>query len=165
MSELTHMDSNGDARMVDVGNKEASERRAVAEGRIRLNQAAFEALERGELKKGDALATARIAGIMAGKRTSELVPLCHPIALSHLDLNLTLEPGQAAVRCSAEAATTERTGVEMEALTAVQIALLTVYDMCKALDRGMVIEDVTLVAKAGGKSGDYERDQATDTNR
>jgi cyclic pyranopterin phosphate synthase len=158
LSELTHLDNNGEARMVDVGEKTASERRAVAEGRIRLNQTAFDALNRGELKKGDALATARIAGIMAGKRTSELVPLCHPIALTHLELHLTLEPANQAVRCTAEAATTERTGVEMEALTGVQIALLTVYDMCKSLDRAMRIEDVALVAKSGGQSGDYQRD-------
>lgn len=163
MSELTHLDSNGEARMVDVGEKAATQRRAVAEGRIRLNQAAYDAVERGELKKGDALATARIAGIMAGKRTAELVPLCHPIALSHLDLHLTPEADNRAVHCRAEAATTERTGVEMEALTAVQIALLTVYDMCKSLDRAMRIEDVALVAKSGGQSGDYQRPEAPNT--
>ena len=157
MSDLTHLDATGEARMVDVGAKGVSERRAVAEGRIQLNEDAFRAVEAGELKKGDALATARIAGIMGGKRTSELVPLCHPLPLSHLEVHLTLESPPSTIRCTAEAATTGQTGVEMEALSAVQVALLTVYDMCKALDRGMTIYDVALVAKSGGQSGDYQR--------
>ena len=159
-SDLTHLNERGEAHMVDVGAKAASERRATAEGRIRLNGEAFEALQAGELKKGDALATARIAGIMASKRTSELVPLCHPIALTHLEVQLILEPARKTVRCTAEAATSERTGVEMEALTAVQIALLTVYDMAKSHDRAMTIENIALIAKSGGRSGDYQR--ATD---
>jgi len=157
VSDLTHLDATGEARMVDVGAKGVSERRAVAEGRIQLNEDAFRAVEAGELKKGDALATARIAGIMGGKRTSELVPLCHPLPLSHLEVHLTLESPTSTIRCTAEAATTGQTGVEMEALSAVQVALLTVYDMCKALDRGMTIYDVALVAKSGGQSGDYQR--------
>lgn len=163
MSDLTHLDANGEARMVDVGAKPVNERRAVAEGRIHLNEAAFQAVEAGELKKGDALATARIAGIMGGKRTSELVPLCHPLPLSHLEVHLTLEHPLSTIRCTAEAATTGQTGVEMEALSAVQVALLTVYDMCKGHDRGMTIHDVALVAKSGGQSGDYQRPETTRT--
>lgn len=158
MSELTHINERGEAHMVDVGGKDRSHRVAVAEGRIRMAAATLEALVAGDLKKGDALATARIAGIMAAKRTADVVPLCHPLALSHVEVTLTPEPEAGAVHCSVRAETRERTGVEMEALNAVQAALLTVYDMCKALDRGMTIDGVGLVYKAGGRSGEWRRE-------
>lgn len=157
MSELTHINERGEAHMVDVGEKDRSHRVAVAEGRIRMAAATLEALVAGDLKKGDALATARIAGIMAAKRTADVVPLCHPLALTHVEVKLTPEPEAGAVHCSVRAETRERTGVEMEALNAVQAALLTVYDMCKALDRGMTIDGVGLVYKAGGRSGEWRR--------
>ena len=157
MSELPHLNPAGEAHMVDVGEKAKTRRVAVAEGYIEMQPQALEALKAGNLKKGDALATARIAGIMAAKRTAELVPLCHPVALTHLELELELDAVRSAVRCRALAETLERTGVEMEALTAVQVALLTVYDMCKALDRTMRITDVVLVHKSGGRSGTYDR--------
>lgn len=143
--------------MVDIGEKPGTQRVAVAEGRISMDAAALEALRRGDIDKGDALGTARIAGIMAAKRTADLVPLCHPLALTHIDVRLTPEVDQSAVHCEVTAATHGSTGVEMEALTAVQVALLTVYDMCKALDRGMCIEGVRLIHKRGGRSGDWTR--------
>ncbi|MFB4204934.1 Cyclic pyranopterin monophosphate synthase [wastewater metagenome] len=158
MSELTHLNEHGEAHMVDVGDKDRSHRIAVAEGRIHMAAATLEALVTGDLKKGDALATARIAGIMAAKRTADVVPLCHPLALSHVEVTLTPEPEGGVVHCSVRAETRERTGVEMEALNAVQAALLTVYDMCKALDRGMTIDGVGLVYKAGGRSGEWRRE-------
>jgi cyclic pyranopterin monophosphate synthase len=151
--KLTHLDESGAARMVDVGNKAHTGRVAVAEGRIRLSAEALGAIAEGATKKGDVLATARIAGIMAAKRTSELIPLCHPLPLSSVKVDLALEDGSISV--TAEARTTGQTGVEMEALTAVTVALLTVYDMAKALDRAMVIEGVRLLEKRGGKSGDW----------
>lgn len=156
MSELPHLNEAGEAHMVDVGAKPHSHRVAIAEGQIRMSIEALRALREGNLKKGDALATARIAGIMAAKRTAELVPLCHPVALTHLEVELELDEARPGVLCRARAETTERTGVEMEALTAVQVALLTVYDMCKALDRGIRIQDVMLVHKSGGRSGSYD---------
>lgn len=157
MSELPHLKPGGEAHMIDVGGKAASHRVAVAEGWIEMSAAALAALQAGDLKKGDALGAARIAGIMAAKRTWELVPLCHPVALTHLDLELTALPERGGVHCQARAETTERTGVEMEALTAVQVALLTVYDMCKALDKAMRITGVQLLHKSGGRSGTWER--------
>lgn len=156
-SELTHIKPSGEAHIVDVGDKETTRRVAVAEGRIEMAPETLQALASGNLKKGDALATARIAGLMGAKRTAELVPLCHPLALTNLDVDLELDPDLPGVLCTARAETVERTGVEMEALTAVQIALLTVYDMCKALDRGMRITGVQLNEKSGGRSGHWRR--------
>lgn len=150
---LTHLDESGAARMVDVGGKQPTARTATAEGRIRMAAGALAALTDGTGPKGDALAAARIAGIMAAKRTGELIPLCHPLALDSVTIAFTVEA--AAIRVTATAALTGKTGVEMEAMTAASIALLTLYDMGKALDKAMVIEGVRLLAKSGGKSGDW----------
>ncbi|APZ44033.1 cyclic pyranopterin monophosphate synthase MoaC [Acidihalobacter ferrooxydans] len=155
MSELTHFDRNGQAHMVDVGGKDETRRLAVAEGRIHMRAQTLDQIRQGGHRKGDVLGIARIAGIMGAKRTSELIPLCHPIGLTHLELDLRAEADPPAVYCRARAETRGRTGVEMEALTAVQVALLTVYDMCKAVDRGMRIDGVRLLRKSGGKSGDW----------
>jgi len=157
VNDLTHLNDQGEAHMVDVGGKQATHRVAIAEGRIHMASATLEMLQRGDLKKGDALGTARIAGIMAAKRTAELIPLCHPLPLTHLDVTLTPEPENASVFCEVQAETHGQTGVEMEALAAVQTALLTVYDMCKALDRGMQINGVTLTHKRGGRTADWSR--------
>jgi cyclic pyranopterin phosphate synthase len=143
--------------MVDVGGKPATAREAVAEGRIRMQPATLRLILAGGHKKGDVLAVARVAGIMAAKKTAELIPLCHPIALTRVEIELVPDEKQNAVLCRALAATTGPTGVEMEALTAVQIALLTIYDMCKAADRGMTLTDIGLVSKTGGKSGSWQR--------
>jgi cyclic pyranopterin monophosphate synthase len=151
--ELTHVDRAGSARMVDVSEKEATARTAVATGVLRTTPEVVALLKRDGLPKGDALATARIAGIMGAKRTPDLVPLCHPIALSGVTVDL--EPGDAEVRIRATVRTTDRTGVEMEALTAVAVAALTIYDMVKAVDKSMVIGDVRLVFKSGGRSGTF----------
>lgn len=159
-SPLTHFDAQGQAHMVDVGAKPATHRVAVAEGRIRMQPSTLELIRQGSAKKGDVLGVARIAGIMAAKRTSELIPLCHPIALTRVALDFELQPQASAVRVQATAETVGATGVEMEALTAVQVALLTIYDMCKAADRAMVIGDVRLLEKRGGKSGYYVADPA-----
>ncbi|MBX9898914.1 MAG: cyclic pyranopterin monophosphate synthase MoaC [Qipengyuania sp.] len=150
---LTHLDESGAARMVDVGGKPATARSATATGRIRMSPGALAALADGAGPKGDALAAARIAGIMAAKKTAELIPLCHPLALDAVSLDFAVEPD--AVRITATASLTGRTGVEMEAMTAVCVALLTLYDMGKALDKAMAIEGVRLLAKRGGKSGDW----------
>jgi len=159
MSSLTHFDAQGQAHMVDVGGKAATRRVAVASGRIEMLPATLAIIESGTAKKGDVLGIARIAGIQAAKRTSELIPLCHPLALTRVAIDFAVEKPAAgarpAVACSATAETVGPTGVEMEALTAVQVALLTIYDMCKAVDRGMVITDVRLKEKLGGKSGHY----------
>lgn len=152
-AKLTHLDARGAARMVDVGSKAITARVAVAEGQIRLSAEALAAIVEGAAKKGDVLATARIAGIMAAKRTSDLIPLCHPLPLSSVVVELAPEEGR--ITATATARTTGQTGVEMEALTAVSVALLTIYDMAKALDRAMVIEGVRLLEKRGGKSGDW----------
>ena len=152
-ARLTHIDESGAARMVDVGHKPPTERVAVAAGRIRMSAEALAAIAEGAAKKGDVLATARIAGIMAAKRTSELIPLCHPLPLSSVTIDIAMEDD--AIAITAQARTTGPTGVEMEAMTAVTVALLTVYDMAKALDRAMVIEAVRLLEKRGGKSGDW----------
>ncbi len=150
---LTHLDATGAARMVDVGGKAVTERVAVALGQIRMGAVAREAIAAGAVKKGDVLAVARIAGIMAAKRTADLIPLCHPLSLTSVVVDLELLPEGVAAR--AEVRTSGQTGVEMEALTAVSVALLTVYDMAKALDRGMRIEGIRLTEKRGGKSGDW----------
>jgi cyclic pyranopterin phosphate synthase len=153
MAELTHIDAAGNARMVDVGGKAETRRVAVAEGQIRMNAAALDAIRGGGVPKGDVLAAARIAGIMAAKRTAELIPLCHPLSLDAVTVDFTFEDG--AIRARATASLSGRTGVEMEAMTATSIALLTIYDMAKALDKAMVIDAVHLVEKRGGKSGDW----------
>lgn len=154
MSELTHLDAQGKARMVDIGAKPDSQRVAIAEGRITMTPAALEAIRDGAVPKGDVLAAARIAGIMAAKKTAELIPLCHPLALDAVTVEFTVDAD--AVRVAATASLTGRTGVEMEALTAVSVALLTIYDMAKALDKGMVISGIRLLEKRGGKSGDWK---------
>lgn len=158
MTELTHADAEGRARMVDVGSKAETARVASAEGSITMSRDAFSAIETNALSKGDALATARIAGIMAAKRTAELIPLCHPIALTVLSVDFTLDSSLPGIRVASRASTRGRTGVEMEALVAASVALLTIYDMAKAVDRKMEISGVRLTAKSGGKSGDWTRD-------
>ncbi len=154
MSKLTHLDAAGKARMVDVGGKPESLRVAVASGKISMSAEALAAIRDGAAPKGDVLAAARIAGIMAAKKTAELIPLCHPLALDAVTVDFTIEDG--AVRATASASLTGRTGVEMEALTATSVALLTIYDMVKALDKGMVISDLRLIEKRGGKSDDWK---------
>ena len=153
MSGLTHLDDSGAARMVDVSAKAATMREAVAGGRIDMSAEAVRAIADGLVKKGDVLATARIAGIMAAKKTAEIIPLCHPLALSSVEVDLTLDEKGVAVRATARL--NGQTGVEMEALTAASAALLTVYDMAKAIDKAMVIGDIRLLSKTGGKSGDW----------
>jgi cyclic pyranopterin phosphate synthase len=155
MNPLTHFDSSGQAHMVNVGDKPNTHRVAIATGSIRMLPATFDLVEAGNHKKGDVLGIARIAGIQASKKTSELFPLCHPLALSHVSLQFELDRKTSSIRCQVQAETTGPTGVEMEALTAVQVALLTIYDMCKAVDRGMVMGDVKLLEKSGGKSGEW----------
>lgn len=157
MTKLTHINSRGEARMVDVGDKPLSHRVAVAEGVIGMQSGTLKLIVEGNHKKGDVLGIARVAGIMAAKKTSDLIPLCHPVALSHIDIELAVEEAQNRIHCTARAETRNRTGVEMEALTAVEICLLTIYDMCKAVDRGMTIGDVRLVEKSGGRSGTWKR--------
>ena len=157
MSDFTHFDAQGRAHMVDVGDKAATHRIAVAEGWIRMQPETLQRILAGDHKKGDVLAVARIAAIMGAKRTADLVPLCHPLALTKVAVDLVPEPADNRVRCSARVETRGQTGVELEALCAVQVALLTVYDMCTAVDRGMVIEDVRLLEKAGGRSGHWQR--------
>ena len=157
MPELTHVDEHGDAHMVDVGDKAVTRREAVAEGRIRMGPEALAAVRERTAKKGDVLGVAQIAGIQGAKRTSDWIPLCHPLALTGIDVVLTLDEAASAVVCRATVRTEGRTGVEMEALCAVSAALLTVYDMLKAVDRGMEIEAVRLLEKKGGKSGHYRR--------
>lgn len=161
MSELTHLDAQGHARMVDVGAKAATHRRAVASGRIRMAAATLALIVDGGHKKGDVLAVARVAGIMAAKRTPDLVPLCHPIALTRVEVELTPDAQANVVNCRVRAETVGPTGVEIEALNAVQVALLTVYDMCKAVDRGMTLEHIRLIEKSGGKSGYWKREPET----
>ena len=153
MSDLSHVDESGSVRMVDVGGKPLSRRRAVARAEVRMSAGTTERLR--DLPKGDALATAQLAGIMAAKRTSELIPLCHPLPLTHVEV--TLEVGEESVAIVSAVETTAQTGVEMEALTAVAVAALTIYDMVKAVDRTMVIGDVRLMFKSGGRSGTYRR--------
>ena len=157
MSNLTHLDDTGAARMVDVGGKAETQRVATATGRITMSAEAATAIRDGLVKKGDVLAVARVAGIMAAKKTSDLIPLCHPLALSKVELDLASD--DSGVTATATVGLTGRTGVEMEALTAVTVALLTVYDMAKALDRTMEIGAVRLIEKRGGKSGDWRADQ------
>lgn len=154
MSGLTHLDAQGRVRMVDVSTKPATAREAVAEGRVVMAPATLELAVGGRAKKGDVFAVAELAGVMAAKRTAELIPLCHPLPVAAVSVELA--PGDDRIECIATVTTTGRTGVEMEALTAVAVALLTLYDMAKAIDRGMRIESVRLLAKAGGRSGDWQ---------
>lgn len=157
MSELTHFDEQGQAWMVDVGGKTETDRVAVAHGLIRVSREVFAAIREGTAKKGDVLGVARVAGIMGAKRTSELIPLCHILLLTGCSVEFVMHEEELAVEAICTVKTHGKTGVEMEALTGVQIALLTIYDMCKAIDKGMVISDVCLLRKEGGKSGVYER--------
>ena len=154
-SALTHFDTHGQAHMVDVASKPATHRIAVAQGRILMNPATLAIILEGTAKKGDVLGIARIAGIMAAKKTSDLIPLCHPLALTHVAMAFESDVASTSISCQATVETVGPTGVEMEALTAVQVALLTIYDMCKAVDRAMVITDVKLLEKHGGKSGSF----------
>lgn len=154
--KLSHVDAKGVAKMVDVGAKTPTARRARAEGRIRMSRAAYTAIRKNALSKGDVLGVAKLAAIQGAKRTSELIPLCHPLPLSHVDVTLTLDAKLPGVRAESTVATVAQTGVEMEALTAVSIALLTVYDMAKSVDKGMRIERVRLLSKEGGKSGSWK---------
>lgn len=155
ISPLTHFDAQGQAHMVDVGAKSESHRVARARGSIRMLPATLELIASGQAKKGDVVGIARIAAIQAAKRTAELIPLCHPLALTRVTVDLELDMQAHAVHCVAQVETFGRTGVEMEALTSVQIGLLTIYDMCKAVDRGMVMTDIRLLSKTGGKSGPW----------
>lgn len=161
MGDFTHFDSQGKARMVDVAEKRETHRVAVASGRIFMLPATLRKIQEGSAAKGDVLGVARIAAIQGAKRTSELIPLCHPIALTKVGVEFEIDAGGSSIRCIATAETVGRTGVEMEALTAVSVGLLTIYDMCKAVDRGMRIENVGLVEKRGGKSGDWRADAGT----
>lgn len=154
---LSHFNARGEAHMVDVGGKPDTQRHAVAAGAIFMQGRTLERLLQGEHKKGDVLGIARTAGIMAAKRTADLIPLCHPLPLTHIEIDLSPNADALAVECVCRAESLSRTGVEMEALMAVQICLLTIYDMCKAVDRGMSIGDVRLLEKAGGKSGLWRR--------
>lgn len=155
MGEFTHFDAEGNAIMVDVTEKKDTERVAVAEGCIRVNREVFDAIKNHTAKKGDVLGTARIAGIMATKRTADLIPMCHPLMLTKATIDFTLEEETLQVKCRCTAKLVGRTGVEMEALTGVSVALLTIYDMCKAIDKTMEMSDIRLVEKSGGKSGHF----------
>jgi cyclic pyranopterin monophosphate synthase len=155
MSRLTHLDANGAASMVDVATKAVTERVAIAEGFVRMERATLDLIKAGAAKKGDVIGVARIAGIMAAKRTHELIPLCHPLLLTKVSVDLSFDETLPGIRVEALAKVSGQTGVEMEALTAVSVACLTVYDMAKAVDRAMVIENIRLLQKSGGKSGDY----------
>jgi len=153
---LTHFDAQGQAHMVDVSAKAVTHRIARAAGSIRMQPATFDLIARGEAKKGDVIAVARIAAIQGAKRTADLVPLCHPLPITRVVVDFELDAARSQVRCIAQVETVGRTGVEMEALTAVQVGLLTVYDMCKAADRGMVMGDIRVLTKSGGHSGDWQ---------
>ena len=157
MTELTHVDAGGEARMVDVGSKPETERVARASGCIRMGAGTWAAIEANQLRKGDVVAVARVAGVMAAKRTAELIPLCHPVAITDVRIDVRADAELPGLRVEAEARTIGRTGVEMEAIVAVATTLMTIYDMAKARDRGMVISDVRLEAKTGGRSGSWTR--------
>jgi len=157
MNPLSHVDEQGRIRMVDTAGKEISSRRAVASARVLMKKETITALREHRTPKGDPLETARLAGIMAAKKTAELIPLCHPLPLTHIDVQANLEDN--GISLTAEVSTNAQTGVEMEALTAVSVAALTIYDMCKALDKGMTITEIVLESKTGGKSGDYKRSE------
>jgi len=165
VTKLTHIAKDGSARMVDVSAKPVTERVAVAEGRVRMRPQTLALIHAGDAKKGDVLSVARIAGIMAAKRTHELIPLCHPLAITGVTLDLTLDEAMSSVRVTASVKTSGKTGVEMEALTAVSIACLTIYDMVKAVDRGITIESVRLSEKRGGASGDWRAEPSSPATR
>ena len=158
MNKLTHFDASGQAHMVNVSDKPNTHRIAIATGKITMRPETFQMVEAGTHKKGDVLGISRIAGIQASKKTADLIPLCHPLALSHVSLEFGLNNLESSITCQVRAETTGPTGVEMEALTAVQVALLTIYDMTKAIDRGMVMSDIKLLEKSGGKSGEWKVD-------
>ncbi len=158
MTRLTHFNETGAVHMVDVGDKSMTQRVAITEGYIEMQAETLALIMEGGHKKGDVLGIARIAGIMATKKTAELIPLCHPLSITHVDIALEAEPAHYRVRCQTTVKTVGQTGVEMEALNATQVALLTIYDMCKAIDRGMTIQSVRLLEKAGGKSGRWVRE-------
>jgi len=155
MGKLTHFDNSGQAHMVDVGNKASTRRVAIASGVIQMLPTTLQLIQQGNAKKGDVLGIARIAAIQASKKTSDLIPLCHPIALTKVAITFEVDDATTSITCTATCETTGQTGVEMEALTAVSIGLLTIYDMCKAVNRGMVISEIKLLEKHGGKSGDW----------
>jgi len=157
MTQLTHFNTSGEAHMVDVGDKPSTQRTAITSGYIEMKASTLALIESGEHKKGDVLSIARIAGIMASKRTADLIPLCHPLPISHVEIKLNTDSVNNRVNCEVVVKTTGQTGVEMEALTATQITLLTIYDMCKAVDRGMRIQNVQLLEKSGGKSGHWQQ--------
>ncbi len=157
MNALTHFNQSGEAHMVDVGEKTTTQRIAITEGYITMQAETLELITQGQHKKGDVLGIARIAGIMASKKTADLIPLCHPLPITHVEVKLVAEKENNSIHCLTTVKTIGQTGVEMEALNATQIALLTIYDMCKAVDRGMVIESVRLLEKEGGKSGHWKR--------
>jgi len=156
MTKLTHFNESGEAHMVDIGDKDASVRRAVTKGRIAMKAETLALIKAGKHKKGDVLGIARTAGIMATKRTADLIPLCHPLSLTHVSVEFVIDDPNNSIECTVITQTRGQTGVEMEALTGVQITLLTIYDMCKAVDRGMVIGDIRLIEKSGGKSGHWQ---------
>ncbi len=158
LAELTHLDAQGQAHMVDVGAKAETEREAIAAGRVRMRPETLRLIQAGDLPKGDVLGTARVAGIMAAKRTAELVPLCHPLLLTKVAVEFAYDEAASAVEITATVRCRGQTGVEMEALTAVSVAALTIYDMAKAVERGMVISDIRLLEKRGGKSGEWKRE-------
>ena len=156
MTKLTHFNESGEAHMVDIGEKDSTVRRAVVKGRIAMKAETLALIKAGKHKKGDVLGIARTAGIMATKRTADLIPLCHPLSLTHVSVDFAIDDPNNSIECTVITQTRGQTGVEMEALTGVQIALLTIYDMCKAVDRGMVIGDIRLIEKSGGKSGHWQ---------
>jgi cyclic pyranopterin phosphate synthase len=158
MAEFTHFNKDGRPQMVNVGDKQETRRIAIASGRVRVSQTTLSGIASGGLKKGDVLSVAQLAGIMGAKKTSELIPLCHPLGLSHVDVSLQINSEDCSIDIRAECQLTGQTGVEMEALTAVSVAGLTVYDMCKSIDKDMHIDQIKLIHKSGGKSGDYTRD-------
>ncbi len=158
MSELTHFDAHGRAHMVDVTGKAETVREATARGRVRMNPATLEMIEQGRMAKGDVLNVAQVAGIMAAKKTPDLIPMCHPLPITGVEMLFRLIKEESSVEIEGTVRLAGRTGVEMEALTAVSVAALTIYDMCKAVDRGMVIDQILLVHKSGGKSGDFHRE-------
>ena len=158
MAEFTHFNKDGRPQMVNVGEKKETRRIAIASGRVRVSQTTLSGIASGGLKKGDVLSVAQLAGIMGAKKTSELIPLCHPLGLSHVDVSLRINSEDCSIDIRAECQLTGQTGVEMEALTAVSVAGLTVYDMCKSIDKDMHIDQIKLIYKSGGKSGDYTRD-------
>jgi cyclic pyranopterin phosphate synthase len=159
MNRLSHIDADGNAKMVDVSGKDVTERVATAAGSVLMAAETMRLVQEGGMKKGDVISVARLAGIMGAKKTPELIPLCHPLALNGIDVELTLDPARNAVDITATCRVSGRTGVEMEALTAVSVAALTIYDMCKAVDRAMRLTDIRLIAKSGGRSGEFRAEE------